>query len=79
LNSNGNIATYKEFYGFLVTSFYIIWWFIFLNFGPPNLQWPITFSISIPFLMIFNAPDVPTGGVQVFFKHKKKMEPSPWI
>jgi len=22
--------------------------------------------------MIFNAPDVPTGGVQVFFKQKKK-------
>ncbi len=72
LNFNGNIATYKKICGFLGTDFYIIWWFVFFNFWPPLLQWAITFSISIPFLMIFNVPDVPTGGFKFCLNTPKK-------
>jgi hypothetical protein len=61
------------------------WELFFVTFGGFLLKKLTPYSLrghnflnSISFLMIFNAPHVPIGGVQVLFRHEK-MEPSPWI
>jgi hypothetical protein len=43
----------------------------FLNSGPPSTLRGHNFFNSIPFLMIFSAPNVLIGGVQILFKHQE--------
>jgi len=73
---NSNKATYNELFGCSGISFGSVWWFVFFEFLTPFTLQDCNFLLSNPFLTIVNVSDVPRGGVQVLFGHKKKQSPA---
>ncbi len=49
-----------------------VWW----SSRPPLLLTGHSFLNSSSFLMIFNAPNAPIGGIQVMFGHQKQQSPT---